>query len=137
MPLPKPTICLDFDGVIHDYKRGWRDGSIYGSLVDGFIEWALDASRLFQLAIYSSRSSTPHDIKLMQTWLAAQLKLDGWDTGSASEFLAMFQWPSHKPPAFLSIDDRAITFKGDWSNIKLRPASLLAFKPWNHPTTLT
>lgn len=34
-----------------------------------------------------------------------------------------------KPPAMLTIDDRAICFSGLWPD----PQQLLQFKPWNKP----
>jgi len=39
-------------------------------------------------------------------------------------------FPEHKPPAFLTIDDRAITFRGNWHDVDI--ATLLAFRPWTH-----
>ena len=38
-------------------------------------------------------------------------------------------WPWFKPPALMTIDDRALTFTGKWADFA--PDSLLRFRPWN------
>lgn len=122
----KPKLCIDFDGVIHSYDRGWQDGVIYGTVVPGFFEWAAEAQGLFELVIYSSRSSTDAGRLAMGSWLAEQVRAWG------GEHLR-FTMSAEKPPAFLTIDDRALTFKGDWAHPDLAPEALAAFKPWNVP----
>lgn len=124
----KPVLCLDFDGVIHDYKEGWKDGSIYGNVTPGFFDWATEAKEHFKLVIYSSRSKTPEGVAAMREWLTD--KITAWQTGKWDVVtLGDFTFAHEKPPAFLQIDDRAITFNGDWK--PLVPAMLRQFKPWN------
>jgi hypothetical protein len=131
--MSKPILCLDFDGVIHRYSRGWQDGSIYDDVVLGFFEWAIRAKDHFRLVIYSSRSKTDEGVQAMILWTSSQL----------GAYLASFSWPTidpplttgdfefahEKPPAFLTIDDRALTFNGDWRTYP--PENLLDFRPWN------
>jgi hypothetical protein len=120
----KPTLCLDFDGCIHQYSKGWHNGTIYDDMVPGFLEWAEQAQKHFKLVIYSSRSSTDVGRLAMGGWLAEHMRL--WD-GDPIEFTMA----AEKPPAWLTIDDRAICFRGDWRVPELDPGAMRGFKPWN------
>lgn len=129
----KPIICLDFDGVIHSYEHGWKDGSIYGTVTPGFFEWAEEAAPCFKLVVYSSRSKTEDGRLAMQEWMRDQWRrwldrLPGDRTPLVAP--ASFEFAHEKPTAFMTIDDRAICFDGKWSGHHLTPEALLAFKPW-------
>ena len=117
----KPTLLLDFDGVIHSYERGWQDGRIYGTVTPGFFEWAAEAQELFELVVYSSRSKEPAGVEAMRLWLKQQPGSEGVELSFAHE----------KPAAFLTIDDRALMFRGSWAPFD--PVTLRRFKPWNAP----
>lgn len=121
-----PTLCIDFDGVIHRYGKGWQDGTIYDDVTDGFFAWAAEARDRFKLVIYSSRSKTPEGVEAMKHWLHDQLRRRDPE-GIAFED---FDFAHEKPPAWLTIDDRAVRFDGDWLSPYLRPDVLRNFKPW-------
>lgn len=131
----KPILCIDFDGVIHSYERGWKDGEIYGTVVTGFFEWAVKARDHFELVIYSSRSKSAEGLAAMKDWLGMQLT--AWKSApnirdiASPPYLDDFKFTHEKPPAFLTIDDRALTFNGRWGDYGYSPAGLLSFKPWN------
>jgi hypothetical protein len=135
--MDKPIICLDFDGVIHSYTSGWQGAcNIPDPYVQGFFGWAVQAVKFFKLVIYSSRSKEPGAIQAMREWLGKQ----SISAIHAGEVGRDFEWPElfdhiefahEKPAAFLTIDDRAICFKGNWSAWALAPEALIAFKPWN------
>lgn len=121
--MSKPILCLDFDGVIHQYTTPWTSSTVISDdIVDGFIEWANDAKEYFKLVIYSSRSKDATAIEAMKNWIVTQYKKSNFQ-------IPDFIFASEKPPAFLTIDDRAIQFNGEWNN--LCPKELLNFKPWN------
>jgi hypothetical protein len=125
----RPTLCLDFDGVIHSYEKGWQDGVIYGKPTKGFFEWADVMRKYFTLAIFSSRSDSHKNIKPMQDWLKVHL----WDWKQdhpESDLDSLdFHFAMRKPAAFITIDDRALTFTGNWD--EFTPERLTGFKPWN------
>lgn len=129
----KPIICLDFDGVIHSYTSGWQGADkVPDPPVDGSLEFIAEAINKFEVHIFSSRSNQEGGIAAMQLWLDKCFAESGIYTSDQEEELDQFiyeeiKWPTVKPPAMITIDDRAIQFDGTWPEIN----DLLAFQPWN------
>ena len=122
----KLILCVDFDGVIHSYQKGWQGGAIYGTATVGFFRWLSEALVHFRVVIYSTRSKTPEGIEAMRTWLRTQWETQGGPCDP--DDLMDIEFANEKPITFLTIDDRAIRFDGVWA--ALDPEMLLAFKPW-------
>lgn len=128
----KPILCLDFDGVIHSYTSGWKGADVIPDApVPGAIEFINDALVHFDVHIFSSRSNQPGGVEAMKAYLR-QWSISMIDCGYFNDdpmlcYLNCIKWPTEKPPATVSIDDRAITFTGAWPNMD----DLKSFKPWN------
>ena len=120
----RQTLCIDFDGVIHSYERGWQGGEIYGTVTPGFWQWAEATAPHFDLVIYSTRSKTPGGRMAMKRWLR-----DQWERAGYISAMPHFEYASKKPPAWLTIDDRCICFTGDWGALPLD--RLQQFRPWH------
>lgn len=110
---------IDFDGVIHSYVSKWQGADVIPDPpVPGAIDFIREALNHFDVQIFSSRSNQPGGIEAMKEYL---------DYHTDGDLLYDVKFPTEKPPAFLTIDDRAITFNGTWPRIE----DLKAFKPWN------
>ncbi|MGU3656789.1 hypothetical protein [Methylobacterium fujisawaense] len=132
-----PILCLDFDGVIHSYSSGWKGAAVIPDPpVPGALAFIEGAVHRFTVAIYSSRSGQPGGIHAMREYLrdaameyfAKTHGLGGSDRREAVDALMDdLSWPTEKPPALVTIDDRAIQFTGQWPSYR----ELLDFQPWN------
>lgn len=126
-----PILCLDWDGVIHSYVSGWKGAEVIPDPpVAGAIAFLYEAVKHFEVHIYSSRSHQAGGIEAMQTWLKrydTEYRIDWQVPASCTPLLLSVQWPTEKPSAFVTIDDRALTFTGEWPDME----SLRTFKPWN------
>jgi len=136
-----PIICVDFDGVIHSYTSGWKGMDVIPDPpVEGAIEWLIDHLPHLEpeeinpfdpppiyegpvVQIYSSRSQDPKGVQAMKEWLMFY--------GFPPEYIEqdILKFPMQKPPAFLTIDDRAICFNGTFPTTE----EMMVFKPWNKP----
>lgn len=127
--MKKPILCLDFDGVIHGYQSGWQGADMCPDpAVPGAVDFIKRAVDTFTVSIFSSRSNQRMGIEAMQFWLKCQFYRE-MDEPDAEAILSQIEWPTEKPPALVTIDDRALTFSGDWKDYDC--AELLAYKPWN------
>jgi len=120
-------VCVDFDGVLHSYLSGWKGPcEIPDPPVLGAFEWLKmmtsfqdNKDRTFQVSIYSSRSKYEGAIDAMKEWFRKH--------GLHEETLSALDFPSQKPAANMTIDDRAFCFQGIFPS----PSWVLGFKPWN------
>lgn len=134
----KPILCVDFDGVIHSYTSGWKGATVIPDPpVKGALRWLWKATEWWNVQIYSSRSKDPEARRAMGRWMLEHSRLefgeghpmcmadDDGDIGPVYPIGFAYE----KPSAFLTIDDRAVCFEGDWN--ELDAYDLTQFKPWN------
>lgn len=102
------TIAVDFDGVIHRYMEGWKDGTIYDEPVQGVhnsLQTLTDKG--YQVVIFTCRANnwtTPDDpveIQKIVDWLNKHHFYEGAHYHKVTGI---------KPIAKFYIDDRAIRF---------------------------
>ncbi|MCA9194206.1 MAG: hypothetical protein KDB03_20700 [Planctomycetales bacterium] len=96
------TICLDFDGVIHSYRSGWQGHEIIPDPPIHGCEIAISKLREhYRVVVHSARCATQEGREAIARWLKQhRIEVD--------------EICEHKPPAFVYLDDRAITFRGNW-----------------------
>lgn len=94
----EPTICVDFDGVIHQGPHG-LPGAVNGTLVDGAVEGLKKIKDFgFKIVLFTARV----DLEAVRDWLKKE-KLGN----------LIDEVTNRKPPASAYIDDRATHFT-DW-----------------------
>lgn len=123
----KPILCVDFDGVIHSYTSGWKGADV---ATDPPVKGAAAAlsvyTERFTVMVYSSRSSQPHGVACMRRYVYELFEAE-YGHARAYKLIERIEFPRSKPPAFLSLDDRAIRFEGVWPDVH----ELADFVPWN------
>lgn len=114
----KPIICMDFDGVLHQYLSKWISPEVIPDPpVPGAVEAVTAYLRAgFRVAVFSSRSATVAGRQAMERWC--------YSNGFPSDDM---DFPAEKPPAILTIDDRGFCFCGVFPE----PEFIRNFRPWN------
>lgn len=122
------TLAVDFDGVIHKYRNGWADGSIYDEPFEGAEQFLREKLSSGEWSVFIHSTRSPRQIK---NWLIKKMPntfgrgQSGWEV-KIIPFWTKF-WnrndaigiTKRKLPAIAYIDDRAIKFNGKWEDIKI------------------
>lgn len=112
------AVAVDFDGVIHDYSKGWQDGSIYGEPLPGAFDALRGLMEDYAVFIFTSRSKYQ-----VADWLEGRgfaVKIDdgsfydhdNWD-GRFWDEQGILLVTNSKLGASCYVDDRGIRFE-DW-----------------------
>ena len=124
----RPILSLDFDGVIHSYTTKWiAPHVIPDPPVPGAIAFLREAVKHFRVCIYSTRSATEAGRSAMAQWLGLYVAEYRLSDDEELAWASKIEFPDTKPPALVGIDDRVLTFEGEWPSM----GRLLTFKPWN------
>lgn len=99
------TICLDFDGVVHSYRSGWRGAPVIPDPpIHGTAAAIARLRQQYRVVIYSARCRTIEGRQAIDAWLR-------------KHSIEVDEICEHKPPALVYVDDRAIPFRGDWDQV--------------------
>ncbi len=100
------NIAVDFDGVIHNFDKGWHDGTCYGEPLPGSLEALKKLSETYRVIIFSSKVRPDRPLvdgktgyELVMEWLI-KYEVDKYVDEVTYE----------KPRAQYYIDDKAIEF---------------------------
>ena len=100
------TLLIDVDGTLAEYVE-FTKGQI-GAPVENAKKMMAYLSRYFKIVIFTTRPK-----KVTEAWLKK------WDI-NYDEYV-------QKPMHYLLVDDRSISFNGDWEQTK---KDIFSFKPW-------
>jgi hypothetical protein len=107
----KNNIAIDFDGVIHNFDKGYHDGTCYGEPIKGSIESIKKLSEKYKIIIFTAKAKS--DRPLVNGKTGKQLVSEWLDKYGILEFV--HEITSEKPRAFLYVDDNGFRFV-NWGN---------------------
>ena len=119
--MDKKTICIDFDGVIHDYSQGWQGDDVFGNMVaNADTATSVLKKQGWTIIIFTTRKKSD--------------KLEKWLKNNNITYDYINENPdqpdntSGKIIADVYLDDRGVCFRGTWDEWLIR--EILDFEPW-------
>lgn len=119
--MEKKTICIDFDGVIHDYSKGWQGEDVFGQMIpNADIGTSVLKQKGWTVIIFTTRKKTDK----LEQWLKEHNIVYDYINENPNQP----DYTSGKIIADVYLDDRGICFRGRWDQWLLR--DVIDFEPW-------
>ena len=119
--MEKKTICIDFDGVIHDYSNGWQGEDVFGQMIpNADTGTSVLKQKGWTVIIFTTRKKTDEHEKWLKEHNIAYDYINenpGQPDGTSGKIMAD-----------VYLDDRGICFRGRWDSWLVR--EILDFEPW-------
>lgn len=100
------NIAIDFDGVIHNFDKGYYDGTCYGEPISGAIEAIKQLSKDYKIIIFTAKAKPDRPLvngktgtELVKEWLEKYEILN-----------CILEITAEKPRAKIYIDDNGYRF---------------------------
>ena len=120
--MDKKTICIDFDGVIHDYSKGYQGEDVFGQMIpNADVGTSVLKKNGWSIIIFTTRKKTDK----LEQWL----KEHNIEYDYINENPTQPDNASGKIIADVYLDDRGICFRVMWDSWLLR--DIEEFEPWH------
>jgi len=105
------NLAIDFDGVVHNFDKGWHDGTCYGDPLPGALEAVAKLAKRYNIIIFTAKAKPSRPLvngktgtELVSEWLEKHNVLQFVDEITAE-----------KPRSQVYIDDKGYHFQ-NWED---------------------
>ena len=107
------NIAIDFDGVIHNFDKGWHDGTCYGAPLPGSLEAIKALSARFNIIIFTAKAKPSRPIVNGKT--GTELVIEWLKEHDVYQYVN--EVTSEKPRCQIYIDDKGYRFENRYDTL--------------------
>jgi hypothetical protein len=105
------NIAIDFDGVIHNFDKGYYDGTCYGTPLPGALEALQMLSKKYNIIIFTAKAKPSRPLVNGKT--GTQLVIDWLENYNVMKYIT--EVTAEKPRSQIYIDDKGYKFE-NWNH---------------------
>tara|TARA_R110000824_G_scaffold24497_2_gene86247 strand:+ start:18176 stop:18577 length:402 start_codon:yes stop_codon:yes gene_type:complete len=105
------NVAIDFDGVVHDFSKGWHDGTCYGKPLPGSLDAIRKLSKNYNIIIFTAKVKPSRP--LVNGMTGHQLVAQWLEDHNVLQYVD--EITCEKPRAQIYIDDKGYRFE-NWKD---------------------